>query len=314
MVMWMERLCGLSGTDAGMPAAAGVVSASSHQPVVRFGGLVGTIQQRLNVRWQSDPAGSASFREADAGIEVRNVSVRHGLHVALEGVNGRFASGSLTAVVGPNGVGKSSLLNVLVGLTRPNRGEVVCAACERRRMAYLQQQTELDRDFPVTIAELAGWEPPVGTSSSLGSACSMQKSASAMTGSGSASKLDTLQAVIEPRAHDFSCQNCTVSVPICRYVRARGTASSKPIRGARWSSRTHSKRASSCSAPRPISAACGKAKTNAGIRISSLPWFTAGSPKALTSRICRMQKSLLRRGAKAAGGAGGLGQPERSGR
>ena len=113
--------------------------------------------------------------------------MRHGLHVALEGVNGRFASGSLTAVVGPNGAGKSTLLNVLAGLTRPNRGEVVCAACEGRRMAYLQQQTELDRDFPVTIAELAGLDPPVGTSSSLGSACSMQKSASAMTGSGSAS-------------------------------------------------------------------------------------------------------------------------------
>ena len=82
--------------------------------------------------------------------------MRHGRHVALEGVNGRFASGSLTAVVGPNGAGKSTLLNVLSGLTRPNRGEVVCAARGRRRMAYLQQQTELDRDFPVTVAELVG--------------------------------------------------------------------------------------------------------------------------------------------------------------
>ncbi len=156
MVMWTERLYGLSGTTAGMPAAGGVVYALSHQPVERFGGLVRTIRQRLNVRWQSDPAGSASFPDADAGIEVRNVSVRHGLHVALEGVNGRFASGSLTAIVGPNGAGKSTLLNVLAGLTRPNRGEVVCAARERRRMAYLQQQTELDRDFPVTVAELVG--------------------------------------------------------------------------------------------------------------------------------------------------------------
>jgi hypothetical protein len=31
----------------------------------------------------------------------------------------------------------------------------------------------------------------------------MQKSASAMTGSGQRIKLDTLQAVIEPRAHDL---------------------------------------------------------------------------------------------------------------
>jgi zinc/manganese transport system ATP-binding protein len=152
--MWMERLWGLSGADACLPASGGVVAASSHQPVVGFGGVVRTIRQRLNARSQSDPAGSAA--EADAGIEVRNVSVRHGLHVALEGVNGRFASGSLTAVVGPNGAGKSTVRNVLAGLTRPNRGEVVCAARGRRRMAYLQQQTELDRDFPVTVAELVG--------------------------------------------------------------------------------------------------------------------------------------------------------------
>jgi zinc/manganese transport system ATP-binding protein len=137
-----------------MPTAGGVIRASSHQPSASLGAVVRTIRQRLNR--QFDPAGSASVAGADAGIEVRNVSVRHGLHVALEGVNGRFASGSLTAVVGPNGAGKSTLLNVLAGLTRPNRGEVVCAARGRRRMAYLQQQTELDRDFPVTVAELVG--------------------------------------------------------------------------------------------------------------------------------------------------------------
>jgi len=89
-------------------------------------------------------------------IEVRNVQVRHGRNVALENVSGCFAGGSLTAVVGPNGAGKSTLLNVLSGLARPNRGEVVCPARGRRQMAYLQQQTELDRDFPVTVAEIVG--------------------------------------------------------------------------------------------------------------------------------------------------------------
>ncbi len=87
---------------------------------------------------------------------MRNVQVRHGRFVALEDVSGRFAAGSMTAVVGPNGAGKSTLLNVLSGLVRPNRGAVVCPARGRRRMAYLQQQTELDRDFPVTVAELVG--------------------------------------------------------------------------------------------------------------------------------------------------------------
>jgi zinc/manganese transport system ATP-binding protein len=87
---------------------------------------------------------------------VRNLQVRHGRRVALEDVSGRFAPGSLTAVVGPNGAGKSTLLNALSGLTRPSRGEVICPARGRKRMAYLQQQTEFDRDFPVTVAELVG--------------------------------------------------------------------------------------------------------------------------------------------------------------
>jgi zinc/manganese transport system ATP-binding protein len=156
MVGWVERLSRFSGTAAAMPAAAGVLCASSHQPIARFGGLMQTLRQPLKLHNRSDPAGSPPWAGTDTGIEVRNVSVRHGRHVALEGVNGRFAAGSLTAVVGPNGAGKSTLLNVLSGLTRPNRGEVVCAARGRRRMAYLQQQTELDRDFPVTVAELVG--------------------------------------------------------------------------------------------------------------------------------------------------------------
>ena len=154
--MWVERLWRVSGSVAATPAAAGAVYVSSIQPIPRFGGLTQTLRQRLKSSNRSDPAGSAPSAGTDAGIEVRNVSVRHGRHVALEGVNGRFAAGSLTAVVGPNGAGKSTLLNVLSGLTRPNRGEVVCPARGRKRMAYLQQQTELDRDFPVTVAELVG--------------------------------------------------------------------------------------------------------------------------------------------------------------
>ena len=64
--------------------------------------------------------------------------------------------GVLTAVVGPNSAGKSTLLNVLSGLIRPSRGEIHCAARMRRRLAYVQQQTEFDRDFPLSVGELVG--------------------------------------------------------------------------------------------------------------------------------------------------------------
>ncbi|HKH02422.1 MAG TPA: ATP-binding cassette domain-containing protein, partial [Bradyrhizobium sp.] len=85
---------------------------------------------------------------------VRNLSVRYGQRYAFENLTGEFAAGSLTAVVGPNGAGKSSLLKVLAGVIRPASGQVVCSALALHQVAYLPQRDELDRDFPITVAEL----------------------------------------------------------------------------------------------------------------------------------------------------------------
>jgi zinc/manganese transport system ATP-binding protein len=93
-------------------------------------------------------------RRGDTGIEVRNLSVGYGEHLALEGVTGDFAPASMTAVVGPNGAGKSSLLKALAGIVRPMTGQVTCAALALHRLAYLPQQAELDRGFPITVGEL----------------------------------------------------------------------------------------------------------------------------------------------------------------
>jgi zinc/manganese transport system ATP-binding protein len=90
----------------------------------------------------------------DGGIAVHNLSVGYGEHLALEGVTGDFAPASMTAIVGPNGAGKSTLLKVLAGIIRPMAGEVTCAALPRHRLAYLPQQAELDRGFPITVGEL----------------------------------------------------------------------------------------------------------------------------------------------------------------
>src|SRR5437588_9367137 len=60
----------------------------------------------------------------------------------------------MTAVVGPNGAGKSTLLKALAGIIQPMAGQVTCAALARHRLAYLPQQAELDRSFPITLGEL----------------------------------------------------------------------------------------------------------------------------------------------------------------
>ena len=102
-----------------------------------------------------DPGASDSHgRRRGQGIAVRNLSVCYGGRYAFGGLTGEFPPESLTAVVGPNGAGKSSLLKALAGIVRPAAGEVICAALERHRLAYLPQQDELDRGFPITVAEL----------------------------------------------------------------------------------------------------------------------------------------------------------------
>jgi zinc/manganese transport system ATP-binding protein len=93
-------------------------------------------------------------QRSDGAIEVRNLSVGYGQQLALVGVTGEFAPASMTAVVGPNGAGKSTLLKALAGIIRPRAGQVTCAALARHRLAYLPQQAELDRGFPITLGEL----------------------------------------------------------------------------------------------------------------------------------------------------------------
>jgi zinc/manganese transport system ATP-binding protein len=93
-------------------------------------------------------------RRDGIAITVANVRVNYGGRIALEDVSGIFGAGSLTAVVGPNGAGKSSLLKVLAGMQSLRGGDITYSRPIRGRFAYLPQQSELDRDYPITVAEL----------------------------------------------------------------------------------------------------------------------------------------------------------------
>jgi sulfate transport system ATP-binding protein len=59
------------------------------------------------------------------GIVVENVSKNFGDFVAIENVSLEVPSGSLTALLGPSGGGKSTLLRVIAGLEQPDSGTVI---------------------------------------------------------------------------------------------------------------------------------------------------------------------------------------------
>lgn len=60
-------------------------------------------------------------------LEVRDLAVRFGGAVALDGVRLAVSEGEVTAVLGRNGAGKTTLLRCLAGAVRPSAGSVELA-------------------------------------------------------------------------------------------------------------------------------------------------------------------------------------------
>ncbi|WP_104096991.1 metal ABC transporter ATP-binding protein [Stutzerimonas kunmingensis] len=77
----------------------------------------------------------------------------------------QLAAGSLTAVIGSNGSGKSSLLKVIAGLDRPLVGRIELGVPLLGGVSYLPQQQHVDRQFPIRLAELVSagfWRSRLG--------------------------------------------------------------------------------------------------------------------------------------------------------
>lgn len=57
-------------------------------------------------------------------ITLENITLGYGRRILLERVSARFEAGQLTALIGRNGTGKSTLLRAMAGLERPLGGEI----------------------------------------------------------------------------------------------------------------------------------------------------------------------------------------------
>ena len=81
-------------------------------------------------------------------LKFQDLSLGYDRHPAVHRLHGEIAEGSLTAIVGPNGAGKSTVLKGVTGSLRPLEGRIAFGGLARSEIAYLPQQSDVDRSFP----------------------------------------------------------------------------------------------------------------------------------------------------------------------
>lgn len=67
-------------------------------------------------------------------IELRNVTLNYGSREILKGVSLTVQDGSIKAILGPSGVGKSTIIKLMLGLMKPTSGEVYIDGVEISKM------------------------------------------------------------------------------------------------------------------------------------------------------------------------------------
>ncbi|MDE0209613.1 MAG: zinc ABC transporter ATP-binding protein AztA [Boseongicola sp.] len=87
-------------------------------------------------------------------LQFQDLSLGYDRHPAVHRLRGEIAEGSLTAICGPNGAGKSTMLKGVIGTLRPLKGRIVFGGLSRSEIAYLPQQSDVDRSFPIAVTDL----------------------------------------------------------------------------------------------------------------------------------------------------------------
>ena len=110
----------------------------------------------------------AAERAGGQAVTISSVTTGYGDRAAISNVDLTLQVGSLTAIFGPNGGGKSTLIKCIAGLMQPWSGSINVFGAPvgeySKRVAYVPQAEQVDWSFPISVDEVVmmGRTPSLG--------------------------------------------------------------------------------------------------------------------------------------------------------
>ena len=92
-------------------------------------------------------------------LEVNNLSMKFDTKTVFQDLNFELEAGSMTALLGPNGTGKTTLIKILMGMLKPTGGNFKFAP--DTKVGYVPQFRNLDADYPLSIRAFVELNTPL---------------------------------------------------------------------------------------------------------------------------------------------------------
>jgi ATP-binding cassette, subfamily C, bacterial len=129
---------------------------SHYQELARYESAFQSLEQAINAaRAAEETTTGARSPTLNHGVTFRDVSFSYGAKVLLRNASLTIQAGRVTAIVGPSGVGKTTVADLIVGLLRPQSGDIsidnipiteIDLRQWRRMLGYTPQETILFHD------------------------------------------------------------------------------------------------------------------------------------------------------------------------
>jgi len=89
-------------------------------------------------------------------LEMQSVTASYGKSVVLRNVSMKINENDFIGVIGPNGGGKTTLLKLILGLIKPEKGEIIFRGnlINSTSIGYLPQISTGDVNYPVTVFDV----------------------------------------------------------------------------------------------------------------------------------------------------------------